>query len=117
VKIILRVVLMLYLCVALLLSTMPVLAVGEDIATFGLDDGDSARYESGDSLNVMQFRNTAGTGILTDLELLVDDRTPKGKVRLGVYADINGRPGDLLLDAGEVRIVNGWVSISVWTCQ
>jgi hypothetical protein len=31
---------------------------------------------------------------------------------LGVYADVNGKPGALLLDAGEVIVTNGWVSIS-----
>jgi hypothetical protein len=33
-------------------------------------------------------------------------------VRMGVYADNNGAPGSLLLDAGEVTVTNGWVSIS-----
>ena len=63
-------------------------------------------------LDAMRFQNTAGTGTLTKLEILFDDTTPNGKVRLGVYADNGGVPGSLLLDAGEVTVANGWVSIS-----
>ena len=60
----------------------------------------------------MRFLNDAGTGTLTKLELLVSDSTPAGKVRFGVYADNNGTPGSQLLDAGEVNVVNGWVSVN-----
>ncbi|MFH1003219.1 MAG: CARDB domain-containing protein, partial [Chloroflexota bacterium] len=63
-------------------------------------------------LNAMRFQNNAGTGTLSTLELLLDDTTPSGRVRLGVYADSSGRPGSLLLDAGEVTVSNGWVAIS-----
>jgi PKD repeat protein len=31
---------------------------------------------------------------------------------MGVYADNNGAPGSLLLDAGQIPVVNGWNSIS-----
>jgi hypothetical protein len=60
----------------------------------------------------MRFQNTAGTGTLTKLELLIDDTTPAGSVRLGVYADNSGVPGSLLLDAGAAAAANGWTSIS-----
>jgi hypothetical protein len=78
---------------------------------FGLDDGNRTGRESSDILNVMRFKNTVGTGTLSKLELMFDDDTPRGRVRLGVYADSNGRPGSLLLDAGKVEVQNGWVSI------
>jgi hypothetical protein len=60
----------------------------------------------------MRFQNTAGTGNLAKLEVLFDDTSPQGHVRMGVYADNNGAPGALLLDAGTVNVANGWVSIS-----
>jgi hypothetical protein len=81
------------------------------IATFGLDNGNATWGESSDILNVMRFQNTAGTGTLTQLELMFNDSSPNGMVRLGIYADNNGMPGSLLLDAGEVEVQNGWVSI------
>jgi hypothetical protein len=55
----------------------------------------------------MRFQNTAGTGNLTKLEILFDDATPTGAVRLGVYADNNGASGAQLLDAGTVNVANG----------
>ncbi|OGO22275.1 MAG: hypothetical protein A2144_14915 [Chloroflexi bacterium RBG_16_50_9] len=80
--------------------------------TFALNSGDKNWNEAQNTLDVMRFQNNAGTGILTKLELLIDDTTPAGKVRLGVYADNNGKPSNLLLDAGEVAVKNGWVSIN-----
>ena len=46
---------------------------------------------------------------MNELDILFDDATPNGNVRLGVYADNNGVPGSLLLDAGAVAVANGWV--------
>ena len=63
-------------------------------------------------IDVMRYQNTAGDGTITKLEILFDDTSPRGKVRLGVYADNNGEPGNLLLNAGEAVVTNGWVSIS-----
>ncbi len=80
--------------------------------TFGLDAGNQTHNQSANTLNAMRFQNTAGAGQLTKLEILFADTTPHGKVRLGVYADNSGTPGNLLVDAGEVTVANGWVSIS-----
>jgi len=77
---------------------------------FGIDSG-NAVYDCS-WFNAQRFLNTAGDGILTRLELLVNDTTPAGNVRLGVYADNNGIPGNLLLDAGEATAVNGWTGIN-----
>ncbi|OGM91872.1 hypothetical protein A2755_00715 [Candidatus Wolfebacteria bacterium RIFCSPHIGHO2_01_FULL_48_22] len=77
---------------------------------FGLVSGNSTYMQHANALQAMRFQNTVGNGILTKLELLVDDATPSGMVRMGVYADANGVPGDLLLDAGEATVSNGWVS-------
>jgi hypothetical protein len=82
------------------------------IKTFGLDSGNSKKTVSANILNAMRFQNTAGTGTLTKLELLVNDVTVKGKVRLGIYQDNGGKPGSMILDAGEATIANGWISIS-----
>jgi hypothetical protein len=80
--------------------------------TFGLNSGNSTWDQSAGILDVMRFHNSAGTGTLTKLELLVADSTPVGKVRFGVYADNNGKPGSLLLNAGEATVINGWVALS-----
>lgn len=80
-------------------------------ATFGLDSGDVTWNDPPNYLSALRFQNTAGTGTLTKLEILVYDYSPNGMVRLGVYADDSGVPGSLLLDAGEVTVTNGWVSI------
>ena len=81
-------------------------------STFGYNHGDGVRQAAGEVLYAMRFRNTAGSGILTQLELLMNDRTPRGKVKMGVYADNQGKPGIRLLDAGEVAADNGRITIS-----
>jgi peptidoglycan/xylan/chitin deacetylase (PgdA/CDA1 family) len=78
-------------------------------ATFGLNDGKYKWNIADGCICAMKYRNTAGTGALVKLEVLVSDTTPQGHMKLGVYADDGGRPGELLLDAGEVQVVNGWV--------
>ncbi len=78
-------------------------------ATFGLDY--DMKNASPDVLTVTRFLNGSGNGTLTKIEMLFDDSTPSGSVRLGVYADDNGMPGDLLLDAGTVAVADGWVGI------
>jgi len=88
------------------------ITITEPVITFGLNNGNSTWNESQNYLNAMRFQNTAGTGRLTKLEIFFNDSTPNGNVRLGVYADNNGRPGTLLLDAGVVVVANGWVSIT-----
>jgi hypothetical protein len=80
-------------------------------ATFGLNSGNTNFSQLADALQAMRFKNTAGTGTLTQLELLVDDTSPNGKVRMGVYADDNGKPGALLPATGEVNVKNDWVAI------
>lgn len=82
------------------------------MATFGLDAGNATFDVIANYLNVMRFQNTVGDGILTQLEILYDDATPSGNVRLGVYADSSGTPAGLLLDAGAVAKADGWVAIS-----
>ncbi len=80
-------------------------------ATFGLNSGNGTGNQSSNILNVMRFQNNVGTGTLTRLEILFNDTTPNGKVRLGVFSDNNRKPGSRLLDAGEANVTNGWVSI------
>jgi len=88
------------------------IAVTSPEATFGLDSGNNVWTEAANMLNAMRFENTAGTGRLTKLEILFNTSASSGKVRLGVYADNNGVPGSLLLDAGEVAVNGGWVAIN-----
>ncbi|MDD5702407.1 MAG: hypothetical protein PHU23_10210, partial [Dehalococcoidales bacterium] len=86
------------------------LTPGTGDSAFGLGSGSSTYDQFGSALQAMRFQNTCGSSTLTKLELLVNDSTPSGRVRMGVYADNNGKPGNLLLDAGEVTVSNGWVS-------
>jgi uncharacterized repeat protein (TIGR02543 family) len=79
--------------------------------TFGLNNGNNSNLQSSGSLHAMRFLNTAGTGILNKLELLIDDPLPEGMVRLGIYGDNHGIPETILLDAGEATVSNGWVVI------
>jgi hypothetical protein len=80
--------------------------------TFGLNRGNDFWNDTGSVLNAMRFQNTAVTGHLTKLELQYNTSASTGKVHLGVYSDNNGQPGNLLMDAGEVNVANGWVTIS-----
>jgi hypothetical protein len=80
-------------------------------ATFGLNSGGSTWQDAAGYIEAMRFQ-CPGNGMLTRLEILFDDTTPNGSVRLGVYADSSGTPGALLLDAGSVTVANGWVGIS-----
>ncbi len=88
-------------------SSLPPLS---GLSTFGLNGGDSVYLSS--LLNAQRFQNTAGTGFLSKLEILVNDTVSTANLELGVYADNNGQPGNLLLDAGSVRAANGWVGIN-----
>jgi hypothetical protein len=81
-------------------------------ATFGLDGGNHTYPEVANHLQAQRFQNTAGTGSLTKLELQFNQASGSGNVRLGVYADNNGVPGNILLDAGQIEAASGWVSIS-----
>jgi hypothetical protein len=80
-------------------------------ATFGLDSGNGNWNQGSNILDAMRFQNKAGTGTLTKIEILFNDTTPHGKVRMGVFSDNNRKPGSRLLDAGEANVANGWVSI------
>lgn len=103
--------LVLPLTTLLLLSGMPTETFAAT-TTFGLNNGNNTSNQSANILNVMRFQNNAGTGKLTRLEILFNDTTPNGNVRMGVFSDGNRRPGTLLLDAGEAHVANGWVSIT-----
>jgi hypothetical protein len=86
-------------------------------ATFGLNNGNATWNQSSNILDAMRFQNNAGSGTLTKLEILFNDTTPNGKVRMGVFTDNNRKPGSLLLDAGEVNVANGWVSLNSLNLQ
>ncbi|MBI2855078.1 MAG: hypothetical protein HYX87_09210 [Chloroflexi bacterium] len=76
--------------------------------TFGLGKGNKTNEVPANVWNGTYFPNTAGTGRITRVELLVDDNTPSGVVRMGVYA---ATPVTLMQDLGYAPVVNGWVSI------
>jgi len=79
--------------------------------TFGLDSGNYACNQRANALQAMRFQNTVGSGDIIRLELLFSSPNSSGKVRMGVYADNNGTPGNLLLDAGEAEVSDGWISL------
>lgn len=83
------------------LATVIVLQAGSasGSGTFGLNAGDLTSTLGSSQLSATRFQNTGGTGTLTKLELLYDDATPYGSVRLGVFADSAAVPAGLLLDA------------------
>jgi VCBS repeat-containing protein len=84
--------------------------------TFGLDvpTNNYYQWENGEGvIEAQRFANNAGTGTLSKLELYLDPTfSANGNVRLAVYADNNGVPGALLLDAGSTSAASGWTSIS-----
>jgi hypothetical protein len=94
---------------SLLFLALPVSAA---TSTFGLDGGTHTYPEVANHLQAQRFQNTAGTGSLNKLELEFNQASGSGNVRLGVYADNNGVPGNILLDAGQIAAASGWVSIS-----
>ena len=101
--------LVLLVIILLLVATTP----GESsaaTATFGLNSGNGNWNQGSNILDAMRFQNKAGTGTLTKIEILFNDTTPHGKVRMGVFSDNNRKPGSRLLDAGEANVANGWVS-------
>jgi hypothetical protein len=77
-------------------------------STFGLNQGNATYGVAANVWNGMWFLNTAGAGHISKVELLVDDRSPSGVVRMGVYG---ATPCTLIKDLGYVRVSNGWVSI------
>ncbi len=77
---------------------------------FGLTTGNDTGTESANYLAGSRFQNTVGTGTLTTVEMLFDDASVSGNVRLGVYADSTGTPGTRLLDAGAAAVADGFVA-------
>ena len=75
--------------------------------TFGLSSGNNTGQVPANSLNVAGYRNTAGDGKITRVEILVDDPGASGKIRMGVYTST---PVLLIQDLGEARVMNGWVA-------
>jgi hypothetical protein len=77
--------------------------------TFG---GATATYRVvANSIQAMRFENNFGTGQLTTLALYtpeeVDSYVEDPYVRMGIYDDNHGKPGTLMLDAGEVYLSGG----------
>ena len=56
----------------------------------------------------MNLENTAVTGHISQVQLLVDDPNPTGVVRMGVYTST---PCILVQDLGFKPVVDGWVTI------
>jgi RHS repeat-associated protein len=90
--------------------TSTMMAAGN--GTFGLDQGNITLSPSGNHIYLSRFQNSFGDGTLTKLQIKINDSTPTGKVRLGMYAgDAVGSVGSLLIDAGEIDVANGWIGI------
>ena len=78
---------------------------------FGRASGDTYEQPVEYSLQAGRFQNNVGNGTLTKLRVHYF-AYQAGTVRMGVYADNAGDPGDLLLDAGTVAIADGWTEIT-----
>ena len=76
--------------------------------SFGLSKGNHTEEAPEDVWNGMFFLNTAGNGHISRVQLLVDDRTPAGLVRMAVYW---ATPCILEQELGYATVVDGWVSI------
>jgi hypothetical protein len=82
------------------------------LKTFGFDSGSSVYTEAANRLDAAKVQNTAGTGVLVKLEVKCNQAAGQGKIRIGLYADNNGLPGQLLVDGGEVNAGPSWVGVS-----
>jgi len=96
--------------VSVLVISLLMLGLGARPAanTFGLSNGNRTSEVPANVWNGMYFLNAAGTGHISKVELLVDDKTPSGVVRMGFYA---ATPCTLIQDLGYATVVNGWVSV------
>ena len=56
--------------------------------TFGLNHGNNDNKDLPNYLSAVRMLNTAGTGTLISIELLVNDTTPNGNVHIGMYTEI-----------------------------
>ena len=93
-------------------ATVTITISGSVATSFGFNGGDNTLNQVANELIGTRVLNSAADGTVTKLEMLFDDSTPSGSVRLGIYADSAGVPGARLLDAGAVAVANGWVQIS-----
>lgn len=77
--------------------------------SFGLKKGNKTYEVPANTWVGMYLLNTAGNGNITKVELLVDDDTPTGLVRMAIY---QATPCILFQDLGYATVSNGWVAIS-----
>ncbi|MCK7512146.1 MAG: hypothetical protein MZV70_54310 [Desulfobacterales bacterium] len=79
---------------------------------FGRASGDTYTQPPQYSLQASRFQNNVANGNITRIRVNYF-AYQAGTVRLGVYEDDGGAPGDLLVDAGTTSIVNGtWTEIT-----
>ncbi|MDO8577581.1 MAG: hypothetical protein Q7R50_00170 [Dehalococcoidales bacterium] len=76
---------------------------------FGLTRGNKTYEVPADTWVGMYVLNTAGTGHITEIQLLVDDDAPTGLVRMAIYY---ATPCTLYQDLSFATVVDGWVTIS-----
>jgi hypothetical protein len=87
---------------------------GGSTETFGLDSGNDVYTSSSVELSLQKFRNTVGDGIVTKLELSLDD-VPYSPTncKMAIYTDDGSGHPDQLLGLYTVNnISDGWVSSS-----
>ena len=77
--------------------------------SFGLGKGNKTVVVPANTWVGTFVANTAGTGHITKIELLVGDKNPSGVVRMAIY---NATPCTILQDLGCAAVVDGWVTIS-----
>ncbi len=104
-----RVLLSLLTAIALLLLCTISIGAKPVDTSVGLDKGNKTYEVPANTWVGVQVWNTVGTGHITRVELLVDDKAPIGMVRMALYSST---PCFLMEDLGYATVADGWVSIS-----
>ncbi len=75
----------------------------------GLDQGTKTYHAPANTWIATEVVNSGGNGHITSVQLLVDDKTPTGLVRMAVYTST---PCILIQDLGYATVVNGRTTIN-----
>jgi hypothetical protein len=93
-------------------TTMPETYFGlsPSSATVWLSD---QSHENSSILKANRFQNVVADGTLDEMGIYINTLTHSGYIRLGIYEDDNGAPGDLLYGSGSLSLnAVGWKNIS-----
>lgn len=75
--------------------------------SFGRDSGNKNKTVPANVLTASRHTLTE-SGVVYSIEVFVDDSTPAGNIRLGIYDN----SGNLKVDAGARTVIDGWNTIT-----